>query len=64
MPTRYGWVGTPPKRCDICMRPKPKVFVDGKTKKGHWAWMCPVCHDKFGVGLGLGKGKEYKIETT
>lgn len=56
------WIGAPPKRCDICMMPKPKVFIEGKTKKGTWALMCLICHPKYGVGEGLGKGQRYNLK--
>jgi len=49
-------------KCDICnnqIKNKVKWFVDGKTKSGAWALMCPSCFKKFGVGLGTGKGQKY-----
>lgn len=30
---------------------------DGKTQFGQWAYMCPSCFGKYGIGLGLGKGQ-------
>ena len=56
--------------CDFCMeddptakpfalRPVGKVdaLYDGKTKFGPWANMCQEDFDKYGVGLGTGKGQ-------
>lgn len=30
---------------------------DGKTNMGPWAYMCEDCFQRFGVGLGTGKGQ-------
>lgn len=55
------WFGTDPKECDICEGPITDEFVDGKLR-GQVAWgvLCPGCHKKHGVGLGLGKGQKYQ----
>lgn len=53
------------KKEKVVMMPKlPKcsfcdgiATVDGKTVDGPWAYMCPRCFLKFGVGLGLGRGQ-------
>lgn len=45
--------------CDICNERLDKIFIDGRTIYGPWANMCPICHQKYGVGLGLGKGQIY-----
>ncbi len=50
--------------CDICTADtepgKVEYFVDGKVKGvSAWALMCPVCFERFGVGLGLGLGQKY-----
>lgn len=42
--------------CDICAQAPCKY--DAKTFMGSWAYMCQECFEKFGVGLGLGKGQE------
>lgn len=59
------WVGTWPSKCQICPvdLSQQKYFVDGKTKQGSWALMCPLCHIMYGVGLGLGKGQKYDSKT-
>lgn len=49
-------------KCDIChgeIRGKVSYFVDGATIYGPFALMCPTCHEKFGRGLGTGKGQKY-----
>ena len=35
------------------------VFIDGKTINGPWAIMCPICHELYGVSIGIGLGQEY-----
>lgn len=56
----------PPEYCDICPtsinHSKHKYpFVDGKTTQGPWANMCPACFEKYGRGLGTGKGQRYEF---
>lgn len=36
--------------------------VDGRTKSGRWANMCPACFTEHGVGLGTGKGQLLVVE--
>lgn len=43
--------------CRICGRHIAFMAVSGWTKEFGWKWMCPKCFDKYGVGLGVGKGK-------
>lgn len=53
------WLGPIPA-CDFCGKPgSAEGFVDGKTKLGPWASMCPRCHAEHGVGIGQGRGQEY-----
>ena len=50
-------------KCDMCrgdIKGKVEYFVDGKTVYTCWALMCPTCFEKFGVGLGTGKGQKYR----
>lgn len=48
------------RTCDICGKDIwLKDYVDGKTIHGPWATMCISCHDRVGLGLGLGKGQRY-----
>ena len=54
------WLGTPPSNCDICGEPITDEFIDGKTRMGLWANMCPKCFKQNGVGLGTGKGQKYQ----
>lgn len=51
--------------CDFhgCDLSKYEFFVDGKTKMGPWAVMCPKAFRTYGVGIGLGKGQKYDGKT-
>lgn len=62
------WFGE--TECDFCekLRQDPDLkkhewFVDGKTKFGPWALMCPKHFKQYGVGLGTGKGQKYDSKT-
>lgn len=55
------WCGPAPAVCDICDRQFSTVFIDGRTRQGPWANMCPKCHVGYGVGIGIGKGQQYEI---
>ena len=46
-------------KCDLCGKRNLLRYVDGATRMGPWANMCPSCYTKLGVGLGLGKGQMY-----
>ena len=59
---KLKWHGITPKQCEICGEPLTNEFIDGRTKIGFWANMCPACHKEFGVGLGIGKGQKFKIK--
>jgi hypothetical protein len=54
---------SPVDKCDICKRTIKTYFVDGNTKLGGWALMCPACFKKYGFGLGVGRGQKYDFET-
>jgi len=41
-------------KCDFCGK---EAIIDGKTRFGPWAYMCPSHFAVHGVGLGLGKGQ-------
>ena len=60
MSTKKFWLGFAPKTCDICQSAIKDSFIDGRTVDGPWANMCPECHNNYGVGLGTGKGQEYR----
>ena len=54
------WIGTPPKKCDLCGSPIKKVFIDGAVRHtGIWGFMCNSCFCLDGYGLGLGRGQKY-----
>jgi hypothetical protein len=55
------WIGTAPKKCDICREAISDTFIDGRTSVGPWANMCPGCHSYCGVGLGTGAGQKYEL---
>ena len=57
------WMSAKPAECDLCHRPLKQQFVDGKTRFGPWAVMCALCHSDQRIGLGLGKGQRYDLET-
>ena len=56
------WIGSKPDKCDLCADTITDVFIDGKTVYGPWGILCPKCHKKFGMGLGLGRGQKYSRE--
>ena len=47
------------KTCDICKAKLTGNTVDGKTIIGIWATMCEACHEKIGIGFGMGKGQMF-----
>ena len=61
------WMGGVPKDCDLCHNPfgykNTMVFIDGKTRFGPWAIMCPACHRDQALGLGTGRGQAYQLDT-
>jgi len=61
-PKKY-WMGSTPDKCDICHTPLTTVFIDGRTRLGYWAIMCPTCHRHHGSGLGTGCGQKYDYST-
>lgn len=58
MTTPVYWV-SPVEATDDFGMPIGDVFIDGATKMGPWAIMTPASHEKYGRGLGLGKGQKY-----
>lgn len=54
------WLGAVPQKCDIGGEPITDTFVDGATKSGPWANMCPKCAKTHGRGIGVGKGQLYQ----
>ena len=60
-PPRRYWMGSKPEKCDLCQGSLKSEFVDGATRRGPWAIMCPRCHKMFGFGLGSGLGQQYTL---
>ena len=58
MPASWTRVEKKP-RCDFC---GSEAKYDGKTKLGPWAYMCEICFEKFGIGLGTGKGQKLIVD--
>lgn len=55
-----------PESCDLCSADLFSIgfFVDGATKNGGWANMCPGCLAKHGRGIGWGIGQFYRVQRT
>ena len=50
--------------CDMCKEEITSLwYVDGKTVEGPWAFMCPKCFRKYGIGLGTGRGQAFFTKT-
>lgn len=55
------WMGDPPEVCDLNSAHKiTTTFIDGATRRGPWANMCPDCYRTEGRGLGTGYGQKYE----
>ena len=63
--TEKHWSGPIPSTCDLCnySLERARSFIDGATRMGRWAIMCPSCHDNYGRGLGTGRGQHYSHST-
>lgn len=51
--------------CDLCSQAGALITqatYDGKTRVGPWAFMCDSCFEKWGIGLGKGKGQRLAME--
>lgn len=46
-------------RCDFCHTNGrlTRAEYDGRTTQGYWANMCSLHFDRYGIGLGTGKGQ-------
>jgi hypothetical protein len=58
------WMGTKPRKCDLCHEQIEDTFIDGVTMYGPWGIMCPSCHKVKGKGLGTGRGQKYNLDET
>jgi hypothetical protein len=63
MEKQKKWMGGKPDLCDICSCELVGIFIDGKTDRGPWGFMCAGCHVLHGVGLGEGRGQAYDVVT-
>ena len=59
------WRGPPPETCQLCFNKLLDYFVDGIVGKLNpkWGIVCLVCHERYGYGLGTGKGQKYDVKT-
>ena len=57
------WQGSKPKACDLCKQPFKTIFYDSRTKQGPWSLLCHACFLEYGMGLGLGYGQSYDLES-
>jgi len=46
--------------CDIC-KDGTKAEYDAKTIFGAWGYLCKKCFEKYGIGLGTGRGQKLKV---
>lgn len=49
--------------CDLCKQSYKEHVYDARSHFGWWAFMCTKCFKEKGVGLGVGKGQKYSVET-
>ena len=57
--TKPVWWAGDPVACDICTKPYKQVMYDARTSMGGWGNLCQICFNRYGVGLGTGKGQRY-----
>lgn len=62
------WLGPIPTKCQVCGGKISTYFVDGQVRgiedhRGQWALMCSMCHNLYGIGLGIGRGQKYSAKT-
>lgn len=51
--------------CDFCRLEdgvENPALYDGRTIYGRWSYMCQKHFEKYGTGLGLGKGQKLVLE--
>jgi ribosomal protein L37AE/L43A len=44
--------------CQFCEK---EAKYDARTKMGPWAFLCQSCFDKYGVGVGVGRGQKLEV---
>ena len=62
-PKVIKWLGSKPTTCDICHKPFTDTMLDARTTSGRWGLLCPDCHKDYGVGIGIGRGQEYRLRS-
>jgi len=57
-------------KCDLRKTVTDDVIYDGKTNfkpgdplSSRWAWMCESCFSERGIGLGVGRGQKFDVQT-
>lgn len=56
------WIGKVPAK-DSFGAHIGQEFIDGRTRPGGpWAIMTPTNHDRYGHGLGVGRGQKYRLQ--
>jgi len=51
--------------CDFCRYEdgvENPALYDGRTVKGRWSYMCQKHFQKYGTGLGTGRGQRLVLE--
>lgn len=48
--------------CDFPHEAKVPALYDGATHSGQWAYMCQAHFDRYGRGLGMGKGQRLILD--
>lgn len=47
-------------KCNFC---EAEAHYDGRTTSGPWAYMCEADFQKYGVGLGVGRGQRLEVRS-
>lgn len=49
--------------CDICGEEIVDTLYDARIREGCWATLCESCWKVHGIGLGIGKGQKYVVNS-
>ena len=47
-------------QCEVCKKTGCCFIFDCATNFGPWANLCENCFEKYGIGLGVGRGQKYQ----